>query len=58
MAEEIDEQELPQEGNSNARLYPPAGKDDGGNREEDPQQANQGDAAAVRDEGPSPSDAE
>jgi hypothetical protein len=59
MADEIDEQELPKGGNSNARIYPPdeeAGEPD--NREDDPQQAEQGDAAAVRDGGPAPNDAE
>ena len=61
MSDEIDEQELPKAGNSNARLYPPADKDeDVADREEDrdAMQPSQGDAAAVRDGGPSPNDAE
>ena len=59
MTDEINEEELPQEGNSNARIYPPVEQADGSdNPEEDPQQADQGDAAAVRDGGPSPNDAE
>ena len=57
MTDEINEKELPEEGNSNARLYPPADKEDTG-QEEDPQQAEHGDAAAVRDGGPEPNDAE
>jgi hypothetical protein len=57
MSEEINEKELPQEGNSNARLYPPADKDEEGQRqEEDPQQAPHGDAAAVRDDAPEPNE--
>ena len=59
MSEEIDETELPEAGNSNARIYPPVEKDeDAATREEDPQQPEQGDAAAVREGGPSPNDAE
>jgi hypothetical protein len=58
MSEEIDEKELPKEGNSNARIYPPVEKDDGEQHEDDPMQPDQGDAAAVRDGGPSPNDAE
>jgi hypothetical protein len=59
MTDEINEKDLPKEGNSNARIYPPIEKaDQVGDREEDPQQPAQGDAAAVRDGGPSPNDAE
>jgi hypothetical protein len=56
--EPIDEEELPNAGNSKARLYPPVEKapDDGG--EDDEQQATHGDAAAVRDGAPEPNDAE
>jgi hypothetical protein len=47
----IDVDELPQEGNSNARIYPPADKDGAGDarEEEDPQQPPTGDAAAIRE---------
>jgi hypothetical protein len=57
MTDEIDEKELPKEGNSNARIYPPVEKAEE-RREEDPQQASHGDAAAVRDGAPEPNDAE
>lgn len=50
----IDEKDLPEEGNSNARLYPPV--EDAENPEDDPQQPQQGDAAAVRDGEPAPHD--
>lgn len=57
--ETIDEKELPQEGNSNARLYPPVeDAPQGGNEQEDEQQPSFGDAAAVREGGPQPNDAE
>jgi len=58
MSEEIDENELPQEGNSNARIYPPVEESEPGGQEEDPQQPEHGDAAAVREGGPQPNDAE
>ena len=57
MNEEIDEKELPPEGNSNARIYPPVEKADEADHDDDPMQPDQGDAAAVRDGGPSPNDA-
>jgi hypothetical protein len=49
--DEIDVEDLPQEGNSNARIYPPADEADAGERreEEDPQQAPSGDTSAVRE---------
>jgi hypothetical protein len=56
--EEIDEKELPQAGNSKARIYPPVEESQPGGSEDDPQQAEHGDAAAVRDGGPEPNDAE
>ena len=56
--ETIDEKELPQEGNSNARIYPPVEDAGAGAEEADEQQATHGDAAAVRDGGPEPNDAE
>jgi hypothetical protein len=56
MSEEINEKELPREGNSNARIYPPADKDTDQRQEEDPQQAPHGDAAAVRDDAPEPNE--
>jgi hypothetical protein len=58
MTEEIDEKELPEEGNSNARLYPPVEETGPGSQEDDAQQATHGDAAAVREGGPEPNDAE
>jgi hypothetical protein len=58
MSDEINEKELPQEGNSNARIYPPVEETEPGGPEHDPQQAEHGDAAAVRDGGPRPNDAE
>jgi hypothetical protein len=58
MTDEIDEKELPKEGNSNARIYPPVEKAEERREEEDPQQASHGDAAAVRDGAPEPNDAE
>jgi hypothetical protein len=58
MTEEIDEKELPQEGNSNARLYPPVEEAGPGGQDEDAQQATHGDAAAVREGAPEPNDAE
>ena len=57
MSEEIDEKELPKEGNSNARLYPPADEAGPEDREDDPKQSESGDAAADRGEGPEPNDA-
>ena len=56
MSDEIDEKELPEEGNSNARIYPPIEKTKPGG-DEDPHQAEHGDAAAVREGGPKPNDA-
>jgi hypothetical protein len=56
--EPIDEQDLPKEGNSNARLYPPVEEAEAGGEEDDDQQASHGDAAAVRDGAPEPNDAE
>jgi hypothetical protein len=58
MSDEIDEKELPEEGNSNARLYPPVEEAEAGGEEEDAQQPASGDAAAVREGGPQPNDAE
>jgi hypothetical protein len=60
MSDEINEKDLPPEGNSNGRIYPPVekAKDDADEREDDPMQPAQGDAAAVRDGGPSPNGAE
>jgi hypothetical protein len=57
MSDEINEKELPEEGNSNARIYPPVEEAGAGSDENDEQQATHGDAAAVRDEGPEPNDA-
>jgi len=47
----IDVDDLPQEGNSNARIYQPADKDDArdAREEEDPQQPPTGDAGAIRE---------
>jgi hypothetical protein len=56
MTEEIDEKELPQEGNSNARLYPPVEEAGSGSNDDDAQQATHGDAAAVRDDAPEPNE--
>jgi hypothetical protein len=58
MADEINEEELPQAGNSKARIYPPVEETKPGAPEDDPQQAGHGDAAAVRDGAPEPNDAE
>jgi len=58
MSEEIDEQQLPKEGNSNARIYPPIEESEPAEQEDDAQQAPHGDAAAVREGGPAPNDAE
>ena len=58
MADEINEEELPDAGNSNAKLYPKVEDAQGSGPEEDEQQASHGDAAAVRDGGPEPNDAE
>jgi len=58
MSDEIDAKELPEEGNSNARIYPPVEHATEENSEDDPQQAEHGDAAAVREGGPQPNDAE
>ena len=58
MSDEINEKELPPEGNSNARIYPPVEEAGEKREEEDPQQAPHGDAAAVRDDAPEPNDAE
>jgi hypothetical protein len=46
----IQVEELPHEGNSNARIYPPADKGDAGEarEDEDPEQPPTGDAAARR----------
>ena len=58
MTDEINEKELPKEGNSNARLYPPVEQaKPPADREDDPNQPSQGDAAAVRGDGPEPNDA-
>jgi hypothetical protein len=56
--ETIDEKELPEAGNSDARIYPPVEEAGAGAEEEDEQQATHGDAAAVRDGAPEPADAE
>ena len=56
MSEEIDETELPQEGNSKARIYPPIEETEAGGQEEDAQQPASGDAAAVREDTPEPSE--
>ena len=53
----IDEEELPQAGNSDAKLYPKVEDAQGGDAEDDEQQATHGDAAAVREDDPGPSDA-
>jgi hypothetical protein len=58
MSDEINEKELPEEGNSKGRLYPPVEKAEETRDEQDPQQATHGDAAAVRDGAPEPNDAE
>jgi hypothetical protein len=58
MNEEIDAKDLPEEGNSNARLYPPVEEAEAGGQEDDAQQPATGDAAAVRDGAPEPNDAE
>jgi hypothetical protein len=58
MSDEINEKELPKEGNSNARIYPPVEDTEPAGREDDPQQPAHGDAAAVRDGGPQPNDGE
>lgn len=58
MPDEINEKDLPKEGNSNARLYPPVEESGQGAEEADAQQATHGDAAAVREGGPKPDDAE
>jgi hypothetical protein len=57
MTDEIDPKDLPKEGNSNARIYPPADQSEPETREEDPKQPQSGDAAADRGEGPEPNDA-
>jgi hypothetical protein len=57
MTDEIDPKDLPEEGNSNARIYPPADQAGPEDREEDPKQPESGDAAADRGEGPEPNDA-
>jgi hypothetical protein len=57
MGDEINEKELPKEGNSNARIYPPVEEAAPENREDDPKQPESGDAAADRGEGPEPNDA-
>ena len=56
MSEEINEKELPPEGTSNARIYPPVEEAGEKREEEDPQQAPHGDAAAVRDDAPEPNE--
>lgn len=53
----INEEELPDAGNSNAKLYPPIEEAHESRQEEDPQQPPTGDAAAVRDGEPAPNDA-
>ena len=53
----IDEEELPNAGNSKAKLYPTVEDAQGDEPQEDEQQATHGDAAAVRDDEPGPSDA-
>jgi hypothetical protein len=54
----INEEELPDAGNSNAKLYPKVEDAKGDQPQDDEQQATHGDAAAVReDEGPDPNDA-
>jgi hypothetical protein len=58
MSDEIDEKELPEEGNSNARLYPPVEETGPEHGDDDLQQPDSGDAAAVREGGPQPNDAE
>jgi hypothetical protein len=45
----IDEKDLPEEGNSEARLYPPV-EEAGEGREEDPEEPPSGDASARREE--------
>jgi hypothetical protein len=58
MSDEINEKELPKEGNSNARIYPPVEETEPGGQEDDAQQPAYGDAAAAREGGPKPNDAE
>jgi hypothetical protein len=60
MSDEINEKDLPPAGNSDARIYPPVekAKEDAEEHADDPMQPDHGDAAAVRDGGPSPNDAE
>ena len=54
----INEEELPQAGNSKAKLYPPQEEAQGDEPQDDEQQATHGDAAAVREgDGPEPNDA-
>ena len=56
--EVIDEEDLPQAGNSNAKLYPKVEDAQGDQPQADEQQATHGDAAAVRDDdAPEPNDA-
>jgi hypothetical protein len=57
MSDEIDEKELPEEGNSNARIYPPVEEAARDEPEDDPKQPESGDAAADRGDGPEPNDA-
>jgi len=52
----IDEEELPQAGNSNAKLYPKVEDAQGDQPQDDEQQATHGDAAAVRDGAPEPNE--
>jgi hypothetical protein len=56
MSEEIDEKDLPQEGNSKARLYPPVEEAEAGGKEDDAQQPASGDAAAERGDQPEPAE--
>ena len=57
MTEEINEEELPNAGNSDAKLYPPVEEAESAPDDDDPQQAEHGDAAAVREGGPEADDA-
>jgi len=54
----IDTEDLPRAGHSDDKLYPRVEDAQGDEPQDDEQQATHGDAAAVRDGGPQPNDAE
>ena len=58
MGDEINEKDLPKEGNSNARIYPPIEEAQDAEHESDPMQPAQAAAAAARAGAPSPHAAE